>query len=74
MNSSNITEKFEEYITDPDKRFKKFFEFYCDVKIRDDFSIDKYVRSGKELLRMANVYLSEQSYYHSFVLYSRYTM
>ncbi len=74
MNSTAITETFDDLISDPDKRFKKFFEFYCDVKIHDDFSIDKYLRSGKEIIRMANVYLGEQNYFTAFILYSRYTM
>jgi hypothetical protein len=72
--NSNITERFEALVADPVKRFQMFFDFYCDVKIREDFSIDQYVRSGKELLRMANIYLSEKNYFHSFVLYSRYSL
>lgn len=74
MTESDIHQTFQELIEDPDERFKKFFDFYCDVKINEQFSIDKYLRSGKEMIRMADVYLHEKDYLHAFILYSRYSM
>lgn len=65
---------FKDFINDPDKRFKEFFSFNCDVKLNPSFSIEKYLRSGRELIRMANVYFDERDYIHSFVLYSRYVV
>jgi STAM-binding protein len=74
MASSQIHETFKELVDQPDKRFQKFFNFYCDVKYDPSVSIDKYIRSGKELIRMANIYFSEQDYLHAFVLYSRHSV
>ena len=75
MTTSDIQETFyKELVDNPDERFKKFFEFYCDIKINESFSIDKYLRSGKEMIRMADVYLYEKNYLHAFILYSRYAM
>ena len=69
--STQIQNTFSDLVDDPDKRFQAFFAFYCDVKYDPSISIDKYIRSGKELYRMANVYFSEHDYLHAFVLYSR---
>jgi hypothetical protein len=70
--TSQIQDTFRDLINDPDKRFHKFFDFYCDVQIKPDFTVEKYFRSGKEMIRMANIYFTENDYFHSFVLYSRY--
>jgi hypothetical protein len=72
MSNSDIQETFKDLIDDPDKRFKRFFEFYCDINVSNEFNIDKYLRSGKEMLRMADIYYREKDYLHSFILYSRY--
>jgi STAM-binding protein len=74
MTSSTIHETFKDLVDEPDKRFQKFFNYYCDVKYDPSVSIDKYIRSGKELLRMANIYFSEQDFLHAFVLYSRHSI
>lgn len=75
MISSDIKETFEELINEPDNRFRKFFDFYCNnIELKDSTSIEIYMRSGKEMLRMADVYLHEKDYLHAFVLYSRYIM
>ena len=72
LQNSQIQNTFTELVDEPDKRFQKFFNFYCDLNINPTFSVEKYYRSGKEMIRMANVYFSEQDYFYSFVLYSRY--
>jgi hypothetical protein len=71
---SHIKDTFNEFCSDPDKRFQKFFSFYCDVQLIDTFPIERYMRSGKELIRMANIYYQENDDFHAFVLYSRFIM
>ncbi len=71
--TSQIQETFyDELVSDPDARFKKFFDFYCTVNLLPTFTIERYLRSSKELIRMANVYFGENDYLHAFVLYSRF--
>lgn len=73
LNSSQIKETFyNELAGDSQKRFQKLFSFYCTINIVPTFPIDRYVRSSKELIRMANIYFEEKDYLHSFVLYSRF--
>lgn len=74
MELSQIQETFKELVGDPDERFHKFFDFYCDIKLNSSFSIEKYLRSNREMIRMANIYFKEQDYFHAFVLYSRYVV
>lgn len=73
MNSSQI-HTFPDFINDPDKRFKEFFEYNCVVKLNSSCSINRYIRSAKELIRMANIYFSEHNYLYAFALYSRYVV
>jgi hypothetical protein len=72
LQSSQIQETFKEFIQEPDKRFQAFFKYYCDVNLNPGFSVEKYHRSGKEMIRMANIYFAEKDYLHAFVLYSRF--
>ena len=73
LSTSQIQETFrDELIDDPDKRFHKFFQHYCDVNLNLSFSVEKYYRSGKEMIRMANIYFNEKDYFHAFVIYSRF--
>ncbi|CAF0774921.1 unnamed protein product [Brachionus calyciflorus] len=72
MNSQVNT--FKDLIDEPDRRFKEFFNFHTDVKINPSFSIAKYIRSGRELIRMGNIYFSEHDYLQAFVLYSRFAV
>jgi STAM-binding protein len=72
--NSQIQETFRDLVDEPDKRFQKFFKFYCDVPYDPSIGLDKYIRSGKELLRMANIYMSEQDFLHAFILYSRHSL
>ncbi len=69
-----ISDTFKDLVAEPDQRFKKFFEFYTDVKVSASFGVDRYLRSGREMLRMANIYYKEQDVFHAFVLYSRYVV
>ncbi len=68
----NFHDTFREFIEDPIERYQKFFLFYCDVQFSPSRPIGMYMRSGKELLRMGNIYYAEKDYFHAFVLYSRY--
>jgi hypothetical protein len=70
--TSQIQETFKDLVNEPDKRFQKFFKHYCDVPLNPSFSVERYHRSGKEMIRMANIYFTEKDYFHAFVLYSRY--
>jgi len=74
MSNSQIKDTFTQYVDDPEKRFAEFFKFYCDVKINAEVSADKYLRSGKEVMRMAIIYLQEKDYLYAFVLLTRYSL
>lgn len=74
MNLNSRLNTFVDLINDPDLRFRKFFEFNTKINIDPKYSIEKYIRSGKQLIRMANVYYSEQDYLQAFILYSRYAL
>ena len=74
MSNSQIKDTFTQYVDDPENRFAEFFKFYCDVKINAEVSADKYLRSGKEVMRMANIYLQEKDYLYAFVLLTRYSL
>lgn len=74
MELSQVSETFREFVDDPDKRFQHFFDFYCDVRLSAGFSAERYVRSGREMLRMANIYYKENDIFHAFVIYSRYVV
>lgn len=74
MNSNSQLNTYTELINDPDLRFRKFFEFNTKIDIDPKYSIEKYIRSGKQLIRMANVYYSEQDYIQAFILYSRFAV
>lgn len=74
MELSQVSGTFREFIDDPDKRFQRFFDFYCNVKLSAGFSVDRYVRSGREMMRMANIYFTENDVFHAFVIYSRYAV
>lgn len=71
---SQVSETFRDLVDEPDKRFQRFFDYYCNVKLNSSFGIERYVRSGREMLRMANIYFKEQDAFHAFVIYSRYAV
>jgi hypothetical protein len=72
--TSQIQETFRDLVDQPDKRFQKFFQYYCTdtINVNPSFSLTNYHRSGKEMIRMANIYFGEKDYFHAFVLYSRF--
>ena len=71
--NSQIRETFLNLIEDPTKRFQKFFDHYVDtINVNVGTQVNSYFRSGKEMLRMGNIYFTEHDYFHSFVLYSRF--
>lgn len=65
-------ETFAELVGEPDKRWSKFFETDCSVHVNTGVKIEQYVRSGKEMLRMGNVYYAEKNKMQAFIIYSRY--
>ena len=71
--NSQIRETFLNLIEDPTKRFQKFFDHYVDtINVNVGTQVNSYFRSGKEMLRMGNIYFTEHDYFHSFVWYSRF--
>jgi len=70
--NSQIQETFYNLVAEPTKRFHTFFDHYCNVNVNLATPVHSYVRSGKEIIRMANVYFGEHDYFHAFVLYSRF--
>lgn len=74
MNSNRPLNTFVDLVNDPDSRFRKFFEYNTKIDIDPKYSIEKYIKSRRELIRMANVYFSEQDYFQAFILYSRYAV
>lgn len=73
LENSQIKETFSnELAGDPDARFQRVFKFYCTVSLIPSFPIERYFRSSKELIRMANIYFEEKDYLHAFILYSRF--
>ena len=73
MPHSQIQETFVNLVEDPAKRFQTFFEHYCNnLNVNVGTPVSSYLRSGKEIIRMANVYFGEHDYFHAFILYSRF--
>jgi len=71
--NSQIQETFVNLVDDPTKRFQTFFEYYCSsLNVNFATPVSSYLRSGKEIIRMANVYFGEHDYFHAFILYSRF--
>lgn len=58
----------------PDDRIKALVNTAEDVTSDDSIPIRRYWHSGKQLLRMANVYLDEKNFEKSFILYMKYIM
>ena len=70
--NSQIQETFLNLVEDPTKRFQTFFDHYVTINVNVGTPVNSYFRSGKEILRMGNIYFQEHDYFHSFVLYSRF--
>lgn len=58
----------------PDDRIKALVNKAEDVTTDDSIPIRRYFHSGRQLLRMANVYLDEKDFEKSFILYMKYIM
>ena len=56
----------------PDDRIKALLKKGEDVTTDDSIPIRRYWASGRQLLRMANVYLDEKDFERSFILYMKY--
>ena len=61
-------------VAKPDDRIKALVKKAEDVTTDDSIPIKRYWHSGRELLRMANVYLDEKNFERSFILYMKYIM
>ncbi len=70
--SSYIKETFGDLVADPDARYKRFYEVYCNMPLTPNYSIQSYMRNSRELLRIACVYYDEHDFVYSFVIYTRY--
>ncbi|KAK6171381.1 hypothetical protein SNE40_019583 [Patella caerulea] len=60
------------HINDPSARLKALCEYGSQVEVDNTLPTKLYFRSGRELIRMANVYLDEANYESAFILYSKY--
>lgn len=74
MELSQVSETFRDLVDEPDKRFQRFFDYYCNVRLNSSFGIERYVRSSREMLRIGNIYYKEHDVFHAFVIYSRYVV
>ncbi|RNA32504.1 STAM-binding -like A [Brachionus plicatilis] len=74
MNSNSQLNTYTDLVSDPELRFRKFFDFNTKIEIDPKYNIEKYIRSGRQILRMADVYFSEHDYLHAFILYSRFAV
>ena len=62
-------------IRDPSERVKKICDYASQITEVDvNIPTSRYFRSGKEILRMADVYQSEGSLEKAFILYSKFVM
>ena len=59
-------------VAEPNERIKQLSLASSNVPFDPCVPIKRFWRSGKELLRMANVYKEEQSLEKAFILYMKY--
>ncbi|XP_054155456.1 STAM-binding protein-like A [Oppia nitens] len=59
-------------VMDPVERIRRLCETAASINVDNTVPIKRYWRSGKELLRMANIYREEQALDKSFILYMKY--
>jgi len=57
---------------DPSTRLKNLVEFANSCKVESRIPIQRYFRSGKEMLRMADVYYKEGCYENAYTLYLKF--
>ena len=58
----------------PEDRIKALVNKANDVSANDAIPIKRYWSSGREMLRMANVFLDEKNFEKCFILYMKYMM
>lgn len=56
----------------PDQRIKLLVEYGSLVEVDKSLAIKLYVRSGREMLRMANMYCDDGHFESAFILYSKF--
>uniref|UniRef100_A0A336MJ09 CSON001880 protein n=1 Tax=Culicoides sonorensis TaxID=179676 RepID=A0A336MJ09_CULSO len=56
----------------PEERLKRLAEFGNMVEVDANIPIKRYYRSGMEMVRMANVYLSENNIENAYILYIKF--
>ena len=54
------------------ERVRHLYRNQCQVDVDPAIPIRRYYRSGREMIRMANVYYNEGNIVDSFVLYSKF--
>ena len=59
-------------VRDPDARVRCVCEYGCQVQVDSAIPVKRYFRSGKEIIRMANVYLEDKEFESAFILYSKF--
>jgi STAM-binding protein len=59
-------------IRDPAERVRAVCEYGCQVQVDPSIPVKRFFRSGKELIRMANVYMDDGEYESAFILYSKF--
>lgn len=59
-------------IVEPEERMRYLVNYGNMIDINPKQSINRYYRSGTEMLRMAHVYLSEGNHENAFILYMKY--
>ncbi|ESP03866.1 hypothetical protein LOTGIDRAFT_110159 [Lottia gigantea] len=59
-------------VTDPAARLKLLCDYGSQVEVDYSLPTKLYYRSGRELIRMATVYLDEANLESAFILYSKY--
>jgi STAM-binding protein len=62
----------QQEVQEPHQRVKLLSESASNINVDDSVPIKRYWRSGKELIRMANIYSDEGHYDKAFILYMKY--
>lgn len=60
-------------VSKPEDRIKLLVDL-TNITVDDAIPIKRYWRSGRELMRMAKVYLDEENFEKCFILYMKYIM
>ena len=59
-------------VSDPGKRLGVLISYGSQVEVDRSLAVKLYLRSGREMLRMANMYCDEGQLESAFILYSKF--